>query len=210
VARRPAPDTRRRILATASNLFYKRGVRAVGMQEVVTATGTGKSLLYREFASKDELVVAWLTQERERWRTESARELAARAGDPAGQLLAIVGMVAEEIRAPDYRGCPFLNITTEFPDPENPGHRQAVAHLDEMRGTLEELARAAGAADPAALANYLTLVIDGMYTNGAALGPAGPAAAGTELAATLVGLYCPATPAHQLMPSQQAVPSDQV
>src|SRR2546423_11712038 len=75
VARRPAPGTRERILAVASRLFSQNGVRAVGMQQVVDESGLGKSLLYREFPSKDDLVVAWLHEMRAVWWEATGRGL---------------------------------------------------------------------------------------------------------------------------------------
>src|SRR3954462_6656246 len=90
VARRPAPGTRERILKVASELFSRHGVRAVGLQQVVDETGLGKSLLYREFASKDDLVVAWLHEMRAVWWEQTGKVIDRYPGDPARQLLGIV------------------------------------------------------------------------------------------------------------------------
>src|ERR1700694_4431274 len=73
---RPAPP-RDRILAAASALFARNGIRAVGVDAIIAAAGVAKASFYRHFRSKDDLVVAWLRDGRARWldrvRAESAR-----------------------------------------------------------------------------------------------------------------------------------------
>jgi AcrR family transcriptional regulator len=168
MARRPAPGARDRILDTAARLFNDNCVRAVGLQQVIDECGCGKSLLYREFASKDELVVAYLERCRQDWAATVDRATRPLAGDPAGQLVAIVRAAAERVAAPGFRGCPFLNARAEFPDPDHPAHRLAVANHDAQRARLQDLAERARARDPDALADRIMLIIDGVYANGAA------------------------------------------
>jgi AcrR family transcriptional regulator len=186
MARHPAPDTRDRVLDTAARLFYAKGVRAVGLQEIIDQAGVGKSSVYREFASKDELVVAWLNRSRRGWWQMTEAATAPYDGDPARQLLAIVEAVRDEIETAGFRGCRFLNTAAEFPDPDHPGNREAAEHLEEIHQQLTTLADGAGADDPDALASELLLVIDGMYANASVLGQSGPARRGIALAEELI------------------------
>jgi AcrR family transcriptional regulator len=182
VARTPDPQLRERVLDTAARLFYRDGVRAVGLQQVIDEAGVGKSSVYREFASKDDLVAAWLNQSRAAW-WERAAAIAERHTDPARRLLELVSAVYDEIADPGFRGCRFLNTSSEFRDPDHPGHRESAEHLREIREQFVSLARDAGADDPVALADELVLIVDGMYSNGAVLGADGPASRGVAAAA---------------------------
>jgi AcrR family transcriptional regulator len=168
--RKPAEGARERLLETASRLFYDHGVRAVGMQQIIDECGCGKSLLYREFASKDDLVVAWLERCRGDWACMLARVADERPGDPAAQLVGIVRAVADDVSAPEYRGCALRNTYAEFPERDHPAHRVSLDHVRSMRADLRRLAEQAGADDPDALAARVMLILDGLYTNGIVLG----------------------------------------
>jgi AcrR family transcriptional regulator len=192
MARRPAPGTRERILRVASRLFQKHGVRAVGLQQVVAETGLGKSLLYREFTSKDELVTAWLQATDAVWWAKVEAELPRFDGDPARQLLRIIEMALEISRAPDFHGCSFYNTAGEFRDPTHPGRLQALRHLEHMRARLRSLGSAAGAAEPEQLADSLMLLMGGIYASTSVFGASGPATAALTCAKSLIAANCPA------------------
>jgi AcrR family transcriptional regulator len=186
MARPPAPGTRDRILDTATRLFQEQGVRAVGLQQIIDECGCGKSLLYREFASKDALVVAYLEQAQAEWSEIIGAALRPHAGDPAAQLVALVQSVADQLAAPDYAGCPFRTTHAHFPDPDHPAHQVAVRHVRGLRSRLRRLARRAGARDPNALGDRLLLIIDGLYVNGSMLGDRAAGATAVALAEELV------------------------
>ena len=181
---------RQRILDAASEMFYRDGVRAVGIDAIIARSGVAKMSLYRNFPSKDALVTAWLEDRNgffwRRWDTTEA----ARAGDPHGQLEAILDMVAATASHPKWRGCPFLNTGTEFPELDHPAHGVILAHKRAVRDRLRALAAAAGAGDADLLAEQLQLLIDGAYAIGQSLGPDGPAktvaAAGRALIAASI------------------------
>ena len=167
MARKPDPGARDCILDIASRLFTERGVHAVGLQQIIDECACGKNVLYREFGSKDELVVAYL----ERCRQEWARMIDAATGrDAAGRLVAIVDAVAKQSVEDGFRGCPLRNAYSEFPDPAHPAHQVIVSHYTERQAGLRELARDAKAHDPDALADRIALIIDGLNANGPVLG----------------------------------------
>jgi AcrR family transcriptional regulator len=166
------------------------------MQQIIDECGCGKSLLYREFASKDALVVAYLERAQAQWDEIMDEATHPDAGDPARQLVALVRAVAAQVAAPDYAGCPFRMTHAQFPDPDHPAHAVAVRHVRRLRARLRKLARQAGAADPATLGDRLLLVIDGLYVNGAMLGDRATGTAAVGLAEELVRAATPSsTPA---------------
>jgi AcrR family transcriptional regulator len=186
MARKPAPGSRDRILGTAARLFQEHGARAVGTQQIIDECGCGKKLLYQEFASKDDLVVAYLERCQQEWDAIMDEATRPYADDPAGQLVAMVRAVSRQVASPDFRGCPFRTTHAQFPDDDHPAHRVTVRHVKDLRTRLHRLARRADARDPRALADRLMLIIDGLYVDGAMLGPRGPARAAVALAEDLV------------------------
>lgn len=184
--RTPAPDTRDRILDNAARLFYANGVHSVGLQQLIDESSCGKNLLYREFASKDDLVVAWLERCRDDWRAESDDLGRSYPDDPAGHLIAIVRSAASDATAPGFRGCALRNTHAEIADPDHPAHQVSVDHLKEMRRHLLELAEQSGARDPQLLADRIMLIVDGLLSNGAMLGRDGAAAEAVAFAEDVV------------------------
>lgn len=185
MARKRAAGTRDRILDSAARLFQEHGARAVGTQQIIDDCGCGKNLLYREFPSKDDLVVAYLERCQQEWTAIMEDATRPHADDPAGQLVAMVQAVAHQIVAPDYTGCPFRTTHTQFPD-EHPVHRVTVRHVENLRTQLLGLAERAGARDPRDLADRIMLIIDGLYINGAVLGSRGSATSAVAFADDVV------------------------
>lgn len=186
MARTPAPGTRDRILDTAARLFYDNGVRAVGMQQIVSETGIGKNLLYREFESKDELVVAYLERLRGDWAALVAEHVEPLADDPAAQLVALTRLAAAQVSEDGYRGCAFRNCYSEFPDPDNPAGRVAGAHLQGMRRQVLAIARRIPVADPQQLGERVWLVVEGIYAASAHPGGRKAAANGIAMVEDLI------------------------
>jgi AcrR family transcriptional regulator len=137
------------------------------MSEVVAAAGCGRNLLYGQFPSKDDLVAAYLDRFRAA-RDQAADDALRRAGDdPAAQLVALVGEVADRIREPYFRGCPFRNHLTEGTDHESAPARVALDYLTDGRARIDRLAEALGVPDPVGLADRVWLVLDGLYAGAA-------------------------------------------
>jgi len=160
-----ATDVRERILETASGLFYREGVRAVGVDLVVAAAGVAKTSLYRHFRTKDDLIAAFLKREDEDfWRTWD--EVAGKhRDDPAGELQAHMDWIGERVGRPNYRGCPQLNVAAEFPQADHPARQVATAHKLELRRRLFDIAERLGVARSETLAGQLAVLVNGAFVS---------------------------------------------
>ena len=168
--RRDEPSARERLVATATELFYEDGIRAIGIDAVLAKSGVAKSTLYRTFASKDELIAAVAAEQDQRfWRWWDGIEQQ-NAGSPRQLVEALFGGIVEQISRPSFRGCPFINLATEFPNHAHPGTAIACANKREVRRRLRELCAAMGAREPLRLADQLALLIDGAYGQAVTLG----------------------------------------
>ena len=159
------PDVRDRILATASDLFYQHGIRAVGVDLVVAKAGVAKTSLYRHFGTKDDLVVAFLQRmDEEFWRTwdEVTQQ---HPDDGRAELKAQLEWIGERVNQPDYRGCPQLNIAAEYPELGHPARKFAKEHKREMRRRLKNIAEKLKSADPDELAGQLAVFLNGAFVS---------------------------------------------
>ena len=155
-------EGRERILDTAYELFSRNGTRAVGVDRIIAEAGTAKMTLYRNFASKDELIVAFLAAREERWtRGWLQQEVERRATEPAQRLLAIFDVFGEWFTLSDFEGCSFINVMLELTDREDPGRVASVKHLSVIREFLAGLATEAGVADAQAFAHQWHILMKG-------------------------------------------------
>jgi AcrR family transcriptional regulator len=150
----PASDARQRILDSAYDLFSRRGIRAVGVNELVARAGVAKATFYHLFRSKDDLVLAFLEKREEIWtkgwvETEARK----RAVAPEEQLLGIFDLFDEWFQRDDYEGCSFVNVMLEFGGRgRHPIGEASAAHLENIRSFVRALAQEAGLRDPDAFA----------------------------------------------------------
>jgi AcrR family transcriptional regulator len=167
-----ANPLREHILATASALFYGRGVRAVGVDLVVDEARIAKTSLYRYFPTKDDLIVAFLEREdQDFWSTWDA--VAARhAEDPMAELEGHMGWIGERLARANYRGCPQVNVAAEFAEPDHPARGVARAHMLALRQRLDALAGRLGAASPEVLGAQLAILVNGAFVSKDLLSPA--------------------------------------
>jgi len=170
----PVESVRDRILTTARELFYREGARAVGVDTVVARSGVAKTSLYRWFPSKDALIAAVLEQEAaDRWAGWDA--VAQRAApDARSQLRAQLAGIVKFTSNPRYRGCPFMNVSAEFPDETHPGRVVAKELTEELRRRLRALVDQLGVPNPGQLAEQLVLLVDGAFSVAQVLGKDGP------------------------------------
>ena len=125
---------RERILATAERLFYLEGIRATGVDRLIAASGVTKVTFYRQFVSKDELILAVLEQRHLRWMTWFSDALKRHGGQPG----ALVPALAEWLRSPTYRGCAFINSVGELEGVEAV-RRLSHDHKLDMQQAIEAL-----------------------------------------------------------------------
>ena len=173
----PAPRAADKILDVARDLFYREGIRAIGVDEIVKRAGVTKPSLYRSFPSKDELAASYLRKyDLEFWeRFDEAVD--AHPGDPRAQIIAFLTRVGKRTQKPDYRGCGMTNAAVEYPERGHPARLVSENNKQELRRRLRAMAAAMGAADSDTLGDGLLLLIEGAYISGQLFGLGGPAAA---------------------------------
>lgn len=152
---------RERIMEIAYELFSRRGVRDVGIDEIVERAGVAKATLYRHFPSKADLVLAFLERREQRWTLGMVEAEAIRRGTtPVEQLLAIFDIFDAWFRRPDFDRCSFINVLLEMGS-DHPLGQASVHHLDNIRAIIRRLAERAGLRDPAAFAHSWHILMKG-------------------------------------------------
>jgi AcrR family transcriptional regulator len=180
---------RERVLATAYDLFSRHGTRAVGVDRIIEESGVAKMTLYRNFSSKDELILAFLERRETQWtRAWLQSEVEARATTPSGRLLAIFDVFGEWFAKDGFEGCSFINVMLEVTEAGHPVRDAAVRHLAAIRAFLAGLAAEAGVADPDAFARQWHILMKGSIV-AAAEGDADAAARARELGELLLARH---------------------
>jgi AcrR family transcriptional regulator len=167
------PPPRERILAAARELFYRRGIHAVGVDAVAEAAGTNKMTLYRHFASKDVLIAACLSELTQEFDVAWDAIAGTHTGDPKGQLLAWLRHVCDFKVNEAERGCALANAAVELPDPDHPARRVIREYKTELRERLIRLCRDARLADPERLADEVFLLCEGARVTAQSVGSEG-------------------------------------
>jgi AcrR family transcriptional regulator len=155
-------DARERVLKAAYELFAQEGIRAVGLDDVVARAGVTPMTLHRYFASKDDLVLAFLERREQLWTKDWLEaEVERRASEPGEQLLAIFDVFDEWFRRDDFEGCSFINVLLEISDADSPLHRASATYLARIRSFIERLAAEAGISDPESFARQWHILMKG-------------------------------------------------
>lgn len=161
---------RSRILEAAGNLFYRQGIRAVGVDLIAEAADTNKMTLYRHFPSKDELVAEYLRKLAAEAKAAWDRRDAKYAGEPRAQLRAWLADIAARLADKDDRGCALANAAIELPDAAHPARRVVEDIKNAQRKRLVTLCQDAALADPEMLADELFLLIEGARVTAQTIG----------------------------------------
>ena len=161
---------RDRILAVAADLFYRHGIRAVGVEAIAEAAGTNKMTLYRHFASKDELVAEYLRCLAQKASASWDKLAAQYPGDARAQLRAWLGTMADHVDSGDQRGCALSNAAVELPEKDHPARPVIEAFKNAQRNRITQLCAAADLAQPELLADELFLLLEGARVTAQSIG----------------------------------------
>jgi AcrR family transcriptional regulator len=175
-------------METAGRLFYRDGYRAVGIDTVLAEAGVAKMTLYNHFASKEDLIVAVLEKRDRDLRAAIAATVEAAGRSPTRRLLAVFEWLEAWFGSDDFKGCAFIRALSEYPEPDHAIHKTAWRHKQAVIKMLTELCADAGARNPAALADTLSLLIDGAIIAAHATESTAPAVSARATAATLLKL----------------------
>jgi AcrR family transcriptional regulator len=189
-------SARERIVASAYELFTRRGIRAVGMDEVIERAAAARATVYRHFASKDELVLAVLQRRQQLWTHDLIEEQSRlRGNSPEDQLLAIFDVLQEWFRAGDgYDGCSFIRVLLEM-GPAHPAGRASIAYMQELRTIVRQRAQAAGLLDTDDFARSFHILVKGSIV-AATEGDLAAADRAQSMARLLIQQHRPAVSSH--------------
>jgi AcrR family transcriptional regulator len=183
-------DARGRIVDTAYELFSRRGIRDVGVNELIGRAGVAKATFYRHFATKDDLVLAFLEQRDRVWTVELVVAEARRRGStPAEKLLAIFDVFGDWFHRDDFEACSFINILLEM-GANHPLGRASIDYLAKIRGHVQQLAEEAGLRDTEDFSRSWHILMEGSIIS-ATEGDADAAKRAQRMAKTLIEQYRP-------------------
>jgi AcrR family transcriptional regulator len=186
-------EMQERILDTTDRLFYRQGIRIIGVDTIAAEIGISKRTLYNYFPSKDDLIVAFLSRR--------LRPIEASDGPPAEQILADFDRLERAMRKEGYRGCPFMNAVAELADPTHAAHKIAVAHKEKRRTLFRNLLKELHVADPDTLAIQLMILGEGAVAQAMVHGDPKMARAAREAARVLLvaaGVDVPSASRHRI------------
>jgi AcrR family transcriptional regulator len=164
-----------KIFDTAKDLFYKRGIRAVGVDEIVCEAGVTKPSLYRAYKSKDDLVAACLQESVNEGWAEIHAAIDAAGPSPHDRLRAVFRLYADKINHPQFRGCAISNVAIEMPESGHPGRDIVENCKTDLRALMSRLTRDLDIQDADTLADGLILIIEGAMATHHVFGSQGPA-----------------------------------
>jgi len=179
---------RAHLMATAWRLFYRDGYRVVGIDTILAEAGVAKMTLYNHFPSKEDLIVAVLEKRDLEIRAGLLATVDASGRSPTRRLLGVFDWLDAWFASDDFKGCAFIRALSEYPEPDHTIHRTAWRHKQAVTAMLAILAAAAGAKNPDALAETLSILIDGAIVAAHATGGTAPCTAARTAATSLLKL----------------------
>ncbi|MDP9329068.1 MAG: TetR/AcrR family transcriptional regulator [Actinomycetota bacterium] len=135
---------RERIVLAASDLFFRKGIRATGVDTLIERAGVAKATFYRHFRSKDELIVAWLRSSNARWLDVVTAELDTDLNPPLRALVEFWDRLGDWAEREHYLGCPYLKALVEIDEPSHPARLEVAAFVHDVDGYFARLTAAAG------------------------------------------------------------------
>lgn len=176
-------------MKTASDLFYRYGIHAVGVDTIASEAGTNKMSFYRNFASKDELVAEYLRAEERAglfWWDET---VAAHAGNPRVQVESLFDILVKITCEEDSRGCALANAAVEITQPGHPARPVIEKYKANMRQRFHQLAHEMRAREPNALGDSLMLLWEGANLTRVTMGQNGPVLGAAKAARALISAH---------------------
>lgn len=152
---------RERILAAATNLFESRGIQASGVDTIIAEAGIAKATLYKHFPSKNLLITAYLRDKSDRFYEWLSSGQFSKKASSLDILISLCELVEQWILTPKFHGLPFHIASVEFPEPDHPINLYSAVLAVELQGYLSKIAASAGAKDPEALGQQLTILFEG-------------------------------------------------
>lgn len=158
-------DARDRIVKAASELFYEQGISATGVDALIDRGNVAKATFYRHFASKDDLVLAWLRSPYARWIDDVVPELERSVFSPLTRLIRFWDLIGDWIEGHAFIGCPYINTLAEARETSDPAHEEVRSFVEELEGYFAATAAAAGIPEPAELGRRLRFVAMGFFVS---------------------------------------------
>jgi AcrR family transcriptional regulator len=158
-------EARSRLLGTASRIFYAEGLHSVGVDRIITETGTTRATFYRHFPGKEDLIVSYL-EEADRMLRARCAAAQEGAGSAEDAVRAIAADIAGDIRRAGFRGCAFLNAAAEYPDPAHPVHRRILEHREWFLGAVTDLLGRVGDGPGGPAGRHFVMLRDGAMVAG--------------------------------------------
>ncbi|QRG66071.1 TetR/AcrR family transcriptional regulator [Brevibacillus choshinensis] len=161
----PRAEAQEIILNAAEELFYQEGIHAVSVDAVVERAGINKMSVYRQFSSKTDLILAYITRKQQAFWSEWTASISKHPDQPREQFIQFFRDLAAKASCTDFRGCCFINVAVEFADTSHPVRELVTAHQKRVHDTFLEMATSLRAEHPHELAYTLRLLMEGTYAD---------------------------------------------